>query len=112
MSIAPQEVWGGVSSVIHLSSRFFRDRCTDVGVAGGADTCDQQTYRNREQQYQGHLPCTRHIAQDAEEERSTRGEQVTDRLGHTRERSGVLGVWSTQREEGERQAEGGTLTEA
>ena len=52
---------------------------------------------NREQQCQRHLPCTRHIAQDAEEDRPTRGEQVTDRLGHTRERSGVSWVWRSKR---------------
>ena len=43
-------------------------------------------------------PRSRHIAQDAEEERPTRGEQVTDRLGHTRERSGVPGPEHAARE--------------
>jgi hypothetical protein len=47
---------------VHFLPCFFRDGCTDVGVAGGADTCDQHAYRNREQQCQRHLPCTRHIA--------------------------------------------------
>src|SRR5215217_6480595 len=70
----------------------FRIGCTDVPVLAGAKTCDEQTHCNRQQQNQRYFPRARRIAQDAEEDGARRGEQVSDGLGHTRQRGGVPGV--------------------
>jgi hypothetical protein len=50
-------------------------------------------------------------AEDAEERRPCRGEQVAHRLRHARKRGGVLGVGGAQRKERERQAEARPLAE-
>jgi hypothetical protein len=100
-----------VRSSTHLLLRDSRSGRGDVGVAGRAEARDQEAHHHREEELERYGPRVRRVAEHAEEGRPERGEQVTDRLGHTRKRGGVLGVGRPQREERERQAEASPLAE-
>ena len=83
----------------------------DPGVARGAEARGQEAGRGAEEQGEREGPRPSRVAQDAEEGRPERREEVAEGLGHARERGGVLGIGRPQREERQRQAEAGPLPE-
>jgi hypothetical protein len=80
-------------------------RRSDLGVAACTEARDQEAHRDSKEQRQWNCPRVSRVAQDAEEGRSTRGEQVANSLRHGRKPGSVLGVGRPQRKERERQAE-------
>lgn len=91
------------ASIISATGRSCAASCApEVGVAGGAEARDQEAHSHREEQHQWDSSRLGRVAEHAKEKRTNRRQQVADRLGHARMRSGVLGIGGAQREERER----------